>query len=236
MVFCFFFTVLMKTGYKTISFNYLVITSLANMTLLMFVIGYLHLSCRASCFGERSFGKLWHQLFPYVVISKPATDLCWTCQRLYREIGSTSNLPEALKAAKLKKLQGHLELAQQERRMYQQMVEACKTACTADNRALGASQPCSYDNPCHYSFDFAQQVHLPHDPMQPGPVYFVCPRKVGIFDICCEGLPRQFNFLVDESHCMSKGSIAVISHLHFFFEQYGLGVHVEAAVRGGRSP
>jgi len=103
------------------------------------------------------------------------------------------------------------------------MVEASKTACVADNRVLGASQPCSYKKPCHYSFDSAQWVHLPHDPMQPGPVYFVCPRKVGIFGICCERLPRQVNFLIDESHCTSKGSTAVISYLHFFFEQYGLG-------------
>ena len=24
----------------------------------------------------------------------------------------------------------------------------------------------------HYSFDFAQQVHYPHNPLQPGPMYF----------------------------------------------------------------
>ena len=112
--------------------------------------------------------------------------------------------------------------ARAERRIYQQMVEASKTACAADNRVLAASQLCSYEKSCHYSFDFAQQVHLPHEPMQRGPVYFVCPRKVGIFGLCCEGLPRQVNFLIDESHCTSKGSTAVISYLHFFFEQYCL--------------
>lgn len=28
----------------------------------------------------RSFLRLWRQLLPYILIAKPATDLCWTCQ------------------------------------------------------------------------------------------------------------------------------------------------------------
>ena len=56
----------------------------------------------------------------------------------------------------------------------------------------------------HSSFDFAQQVHYPSHPMQPGPVYFKVPRKVGIFDVCCELLPRQVNFLID-----GAGSVGV---------------------------
>lgn len=54
-------------------------------------------------------------------------------------------------------------------------------------------------------------------------MYFLCPRKVGIFGVCCEGLPQQVNFLIDESHNVSKGSSAVISYLHYFFENYALG-------------
>ena len=38
-----------------------------------------------------------------------------------------------------------------------------------------------------------------------------------------EGIPRQVNYLIDESHCSSKGSNAVISYLHHYFENYGLG-------------
>ena len=75
----------------------------------------------------------------------------------------------------------------------------------------------------HYSFDYAQQVHLPSNPLQPGPIYFLVPRKIGIFGVCCEGLPRQVNFLVDEAHLVSKGSNAVISYLDAFFMNYGLG-------------
>ena len=40
----------------------------------------------------------------------------------------------------------------------------------------------------HYSFDYAQNVHLPSDPMQCGPLYFLAPRNVGIFGVCAEGM------------------------------------------------
>ena len=36
-----------------------------------------------------------------------------------------------------------------------------------------------------------QQVHYPYDPLQPGPMYFLTPRKCAIFGVCCEGVPRQ---------------------------------------------
>jgi len=32
----------------------------------------------------------------------------------------------------------------------------------------------------HYSFDFAQQVHYPHNPLQPGPIYIKTPRKCAV--------------------------------------------------------
>jgi len=44
----------------------------------------------------------------------------------------------------------------------------------------------------HYSFDMAQQVFYPNDPLQPGPMYFLTPRKCAIFGVCCEAIPRVF--------------------------------------------
>ena len=88
---------------------------------------------------------------------------------------------------------------------------------------LGPHPPCSTDFAVHLSFDYAQQVHLPSFQMQPGPLYFLVPRKVGIFGVCREGIPRHVNHLIDESHCSSKGSNAVISYLHCYFENYWLG-------------
>ena len=35
------------------------------------------------------------------------------------------------------------------------------------------------------------QVHYPSNPQQPGPVYFLTPKKCAIFGVCCEGVPRQ---------------------------------------------
>ena len=59
--------------------------------------------------------------------------------------------------------------------------------------------------------------------MQPGPIYFLTPRKCSIFGINCEAIPRQINFLADESGEVGKGANAVISRLHFFFHVHGLG-------------
>lgn len=174
--------------------------------------------------ASSTFRSLWLQLLPHIVFSRPMTDLCWTCQRNNREISTTSNLPECVKAAKLVKQQQHLQVVQEERSVYQKMVEQCRQVCsTLGVDKLQPSAACSRQIKAHYSFDFAQQVHLPYSPLQPGPMYFLCPRKVGIFGICCEGLPQQVNFLMDESHNVSKGSSAVISYLHYFFEHYSLG-------------
>lgn len=74
----------------------------------------------------------------------------------------------------------------------------------------------------HYSMDFAQQIHYPSNPLQPGPMYFKTPRKCGVFGVACEALPKQVTFLLDESVQTGKGSNCVISLLHFFLENYGL--------------
>jgi len=68
-----------------------------------------------------------------------------------------------------------------------------------------------------------QQVHCPSSPLQLGPMYFLEPRKCGIFCVCFEALSQQINYLIDEGMCSSKGSNAVISYIHHFFEKWGLG-------------
>ncbi|XP_048010889.1 uncharacterized protein LOC125244726 isoform X2 [Megalobrama amblycephala] len=66
----------------------------------------------------------------------------------------------------------------------------------------------------HYSFDFAQQ---------PGPMYFLTPRKCGLFGVSCEGLQKQVNYLIDEGMSSTKGSNEVISYMHHFFGNFGVG-------------
>ena len=76
----------------------------------------------------------------------------------------------------------------------------------------------------HYSFDFAQQVHYP--PIrysQDQSMYFKTARKCAVFGVCCEGVPRQVNYLIDEASDVGKGANTVISLLHHFLEHHGLG-------------
>ena len=108
-----------------------------------------------------------------------------------------------------------------ERELYRKQVADAKLVVV--NTRLGPNPPCSKPITMHYSFDFAQQVHYPSDPLQPGPIYFLTPRKCGIFCVCCEGVPQQVNYLIDEGMATSKGSDAVISYLHHFLGTYGLG-------------
>ena len=71
----------------------------------------------------------------------------------------------------------------------------------------------------------------PNNPLQPGPVYFLTPRKYAIFGVCHEAIPRQINYLIDEAVDMGKGSNAIVSMLHHFFAHHGLGkekVHLHA--------
>lgn len=106
-----------------------------------------------------------------------------------------------------------------------------KETVATNNIDLGENVENSRPITSHYSFDFAQQVFYPNDPLQPGPIYFLVPRKCAIFGVCCEGIPKQVNFLVDEGSSVSKGSNSVISYLDYFFVKYGLGeisVHLHA--------
>ena len=48
------------------------------------------------------------------------------------------------------------------------------------------------------------------------------PPKCAIFGVCCEAIPRQINFLIDEAFDTGKGADSVISMLHFYLENHGL--------------
>ena len=95
-----------------------------------------------------------------------------------------------------------------------------------------------YPIEAHYSFDMAQQVFYPNDPLQPGPMYFLTPRKRAIFGVCCKAIPRQINYLIDEAVDIEKGSNAIVSMLHHYFKHHGLGektAHLHADNCGGQN-
>ena len=121
----------------------------------------------------------------------------------------------------------HLNSAKVEREFYKFVCTNSKeTLETLGNEDLlnGESRPASsFAGSVHYSFDYTQQVHVPSNPMQPGPIYFKTPRKCGIFGVMCEGIPQQVNFLIDEAVDTGKGANATISYLHYYLENHGLG-------------
>ena len=96
---------------------------------------------------------------------------------------------------------------------------------------LFSNLPHTINKTLHLSFDFAQNMCYPHDPLQPGPLYFLVERKVHLFGICCEAIPRQVNYLMDEAHCIGKGANTVISLLHYYLSHHSLGekhIHLHA--------
>ena len=103
------------------------------------------------------------------------------------------------------------------------MVKDARQTCVANQLdQLHASSPCSRAISIHCSFDFAQQVHLPSNPLQPGPLYSLVPRKVGLFGVGCEGIPKQVNYIIDEAHLILKGWNAVVSYLNHFLKALDL--------------
>ncbi|XP_064390673.1 uncharacterized protein LOC135338462 isoform X2 [Halichondria panicea] len=181
----------------------------------------------------RTFCRLWQQLLPYLVLMKPMTDLCWVCQKNSTAVLRAVNDPESIKSSTLKAFEDHLTLVQLERSYYRTTLDQCKESIREHftTAAVEFQPPPLFSTPpansvpikAHYSFDYAQQVHFPSNPLQPGPIYFLTPRKCAVFGIACEAIPRQINFLCDEAGDCGKGANTVISQLHYFFEHHSLG-------------
>ena len=157
---------------------------------------------------------------------RPATDLCWTCQKNNNKIHKTANLPKAEKAEAVRTQEEHLRLASGEREYYKSCCEESKHHIQSFLKEVDFTktrEPCSVNGTVHYSYDYAQQLHYPSDPNQPGPIYFKTPRKCALFGVCCEAIPRQVNFLIDENVLTGKGANSTISYVHYLFERHGLG-------------
>ena len=168
-----------------------------------------------------TFRRLWVDNFPHIVFSKTKSDLCMTCEEHKKHINITVAAgTEEEKLEALEKAREHLISATKERTHYRHCIEISKQSYSA--LLKGEEQQSKLDT-MHYSWDFAQQVHYPYEDHQVGPIYFKTPRTAQLFGICCEALPRQVNYLIDEADFPSKGADTVISMLHHFFTCYGLG-------------
>ena len=69
-------------------------------------------------------------------------------------------------------------------------------------RASAAHLIITEDNPdkkVHYTFDYSQNVRLPHHSRQMGPMYFTKLRKIQIFSFRIDGISEQLNFMINEN-------------------------------------
>ena len=187
------------------------------------------------------FINLWQQFHPSVVVAKPMSDLCITCQQNTSKLVRSANLPDGEKTQCILVQQEHLNCVQTERDLYKRVCQEAKTIFEEIEGRVDLDQQhgvCTLDITMHYSFDFAQQIHIPSNPMQPGPIYFKTPRKCGIFGVMCEAIPRQVNYLIDEASAVSKGANTTISYMHHYFQNHGLGetrVHLHAVNCSGQN-
>ena len=181
--------------------------------------------------GYRTFVRTWQQLLPYIVFIDPRSDLCVVCEDFKKEINRTAASLDEQKETKQAEVYeaalAHLRLAQQERTFYRARAKIAKQhheelAAEATRQPLRVKAN-SQRMAAHYSWDFAQQLHYPFESQQVGPIYFKTPRRAQLFGVCNEGVPRQISYLIDEADFPGKTSNTVISLLHHFFDQYGLG-------------
>ena len=141
-------------------------------------------------------------------------------QRNNSSLYRSTNTSES-KSERIRQQQAHIDKVMIARSLYQKMVRASKVSLQAFR--MGVKVPASRDITVHYSFDYAQQVHYPFDPMQPGPMYFMCLQKCRLFGVTCEGMPQQVTYLIDEAMMISKGANSVINYLDHFLANYGFG-------------
>ena len=114
------------------------------------------------------------------------TDLCFTCQQNTTKLVRAANLPDHEKADCIKAQQEHSDCVQVEREFYKKTCSHTATTfahTVAETNFNEMHEPCSFSGTMHYSFDYAQQVHFPSNPMQPGLIYFKTSRKCGIFGV-----------------------------------------------------
>ena len=165
--------------------------------------------------GRSKFFSVWQESLPHISISKPSSDLCYTCQKNSLKIQKAGCLPDEEKAELYKTAQDHIQRARTERDHYKSQAEVAKSAWEASENGkyiptLG-----------HYSYDFAQQVHFPFSSQQTGPEFFKTARKCAIFGVCNDGKSQQVNYLIDEAENPGKGADCVISLVHHYLEKHG---------------
>ena len=163
-----------------------------------------------------AFRKLWHQLTPHIQIMSPRTDLCDTCQHLRNDLQFKARKEEAAQDL-LKRYKEHLAKAKLERNYYNKNTKLAEEQrkLVDQNYSINIMKDkipcCSVDAVAHYSYDWAQNVHVPHSDQQIGKVYYLSARKVHLFGIQDEAVHEQINYVLDENELFGKGPNGTLS-------------------------
>ncbi len=163
---------------------------------------YKHFSECASDFNVsvdyKSFCKIWKKKVTTVKIQQRGSDFCDYCTFVYYQ----KVVPDWMREDLIK----HRQEAENERKYY---IEQTKDLSVR-----------------HFTFDFAQSVHLPYFIRQPGSYYFKIGLVVRVFGVTCETSKSQMNYLIPEGSypCKErkggKGCNLVISLLHHYLFKY----------------
>ena len=138
-------------------------------------------------------------------------------------IANQVNIEDNDKKVTLNQYLEHLPIAKMERNYYRNQCEQARDCYPEDFTPYTPSIPCSFNGIAHYSWDYAQQIHYPANPQQPGPIYFKTPRKCSIFGISNDACEYQFNYRNDEIVSTGKGANPTISYVHHYFTNHGMG-------------
>ena len=170
--------------------------------------------------GLTKFKYAWALYLPHISVMKISSDLCDTCQKNSSFIMKSVNCSEAEKSERLRTQEEHLAIARECREYYRrQCNEASQFISSMTDEERNAE---IVEGPVRISFDYAQNLQIPHMPQQVGPIYFKTPRKCHLLGVCCEGLPKQINYLIDEKDLTGKGANKTISYLEHYFKEFAI--------------
>ena len=175
-----------------------------------------------------AFAEIWKSCCQHIKIARPQEDVCGTCEKLRKQSQDAVGEDNMLEISR--KMNDHILAVKRERKVYQDCINEAKqelNGVEVTDQAVTAKSS-DYQN-VHYTFDFAQNVLIPHHSRQVGPLYFMSPRKVQIFGVRLDGIPLQLNYLIDEHQSIGPDGAnthvpnSVISMLDHTLTQYGLG-------------
>ncbi len=189
----------------------------------------------ATAISYELFRRYLDESFPHVTFQTARTDLCDLCDQLRTKL-IHEKTEQTLKET-TKKLQVHLDKVALSRNEYRRQLILAKDSWDRLSKQIktdilsnlshhpeyNTTQPNIHDIDCHYSFDFAQQIHYPYSLQQRGKEYFKQARKCMLFGVTCESISRSVLFFLDEQEYVGKGANTVISFVDTFFNYHGLG-------------